>query len=211
MSLLDFLKPRLLEEFTSSYSGVIRIYEQGGDRYITTGNLTQSGSIVRDVWQKTLSGLSRPQGKSWLILGLAGGTLAKYISAKNHPHEIIGVEIDPIMVEIGKKYFGLNQLSELKIVTSDASAYLKKTPGQFDCILVDMYFGDIPPDFIYSIGFVNQLIAHTKPGGTVVFNHLFYDEPKRQSAQKLVGLLKKYFSEIKLRRQLTNLLISATV
>lgn len=210
MSWLDFLKPRVLEEFESRYTGPIQVMQLAGDRYITTGSLTQSGDLVREVWQKTLHRLSRPHGKSWAILGLAGGTLAKYISAENHPSEIVGVEIDPVMVEIGKKYFNLSGIPELKIICQDAFKFLAVTHRKFDRILVDMYYGDTPPEFIYSSQFIKLLVNRINAGGVVVFNHLYYEPAKIQSAGKLVNLLKEYFPDIKLERKLTNLLISCS-
>lgn len=207
MSWFDFLTPRVIAEFSSPYNGQIQVVDVPYDRYISVGNLTQSGGLVREVWKKTLSRLSRPSGKSWLVLGLAGGTLAKFISQKNHPSEIVGVEIDPVMVTIGQKYFNLDQIPELKIVNQDAFDYLKHSSSQFDRIIIDMYFADTQPKFINSSDFIHLLVSHIKPGGFVVFNHLFYDPAKKSQAEKLIFCLKQFFPKITLVRKLSNILI----
>lgn len=195
--------PKTLEIVKSKYSGDIRVMRGWGHTYLATGVLTQSGDIVRQVWEPILKSAAQP-GKTWLILGLAGGTLAHLISKKYKPVKIIGVEIDPVMISLGKKYFALDKLSGLKIINADAGSYLPTTNSHFDFILVDMYFGDQLPDFVYDPKFLGRLKA---VGQTVIFNHLFYDLPKRQAAEHLVTLLKSIFSSVYLSRQLTNLLI----
>lgn len=174
-----------------------------GHTYLATGVLTQSGDIVREVWEPVLKKIFQPH-KSWLILGLAGGTIAHLISQKYHPSHITGVEIDPIMVDLGQRYFGLAGITELEIISADANSYISHLNSQFDYILVDMYFGDKLPEFVYSPKFLSALQRNSH---TVVFNHLFYDASKKSAAEKLVNHLKTLFPSVSLFHRLTNLLI----
>ena len=134
-------------------------------------------------------------------MGLAGGSVAKLIPS---PSEIIGVEIDPEMIRIGKQYLGLDKIKNLKIINKDAYKYLKQKLPKFDYILVDVYLGDKLPKFVYTTNFIKRLRFL---GKTVVFNHLFLDENMREQARKLVLQLGNHFSDIKMQRVLTNLMI----
>lgn len=204
---MPLFSSQVLEEADSKFSGRLRVMDSWGSRYIATGPLTQSGGLVKDVWEAVLKKYGR-KNSTWLILGLAGGTIAGVISRKLKPKNIVGVEIDPVMVELGKKYLGLNQVLNLDIVIADAKVYLESLTSHFDYILVDMYLGDRLPDFVYDRKFLEKL---KKSGNTVIFNHLFYDDSKRKKAGELVESLKPLFSEVILVRKLTNLLIVGKV
>src|SRR5689334_14469212 len=103
------LGTKILEERKSKFNGNLRVINTWGmGTCIQADGLTQSGGIVETIWKATLRKIKDEQIKSVLILGLGGGTVAKLVH-KNWPKaKIIGVDIDPIIIELGKKYLGLN-------------------------------------------------------------------------------------------------------
>lgn len=101
--------------------------------------MEQSGPLVKSVWQRAINNIALDQCSNVLILGLGCGTAARIISQK-YPHaKITGVEIDPIMIDIGKKYFALDKIPNLKILVKDARHF--RSIGRFDLVLVDIYVG----------------------------------------------------------------------
>jgi spermidine synthase len=191
-----------VEEFKSKYSKrliVKKIWDWGWHYYVTTGILTQSGGIMNDIWKPVIKNY-KLKIKNCLVLGLATGTLAKIINKKFKNAKITGVEIDPVMIEVGKKYFDLDKIPNLKIVNKDA----KEFSGHFDVIFVDLYIGDRPPSFLYSLKYLKKL---RKAGKVIIFNHLFYDDQKKKAAQVLIKRLDKYYKKITLRHVLTNVMI----
>lgn len=201
--MFDFLRPKILATVESPYSGSVKVVKSGNDVYLATGPLTQSGRLVGEVWSPALNKYGQ-SGKTWLILGLAGGTIAKYIADRLAPQTIVGVEIDPVMIDLGKTYLGLDHIPNLTIVIQDAREYVAKLATGFDYILVDMYFGDQLPGFVYDPQFLKQLKTH---GTVVIFNHLFYDPAKKTAARELIDQLRPLYPQITLVRKLTNLLI----
>ncbi len=197
------LGPKIIERRRSEYSGDVKVISGWGYKYIATGMLTQSGGLVKEVWEGVLSKYGQ-KNKSWLILGLAGGTIAKTISDKLRPEKITGVEIDPLMIDLGKKYLDLTKIPCLEIINADAHSYIMNQKSCFDFILVDMYYGDQLPVFVYSDKFLRKLKLL---GSCVIFNHLFYDPEKQAKAGDLVEKLKIIFPRVELARKLTNLLI----
>lgn len=202
MPIFSIFRPKVISEFNSRYSGQILVKQDWTHKYVTTGNLTQSGGLVRDVWQPVIRKFGK-KDKTWLILGLGAGTVAKLIP---QPACVTGVEIDPIMLKIGHQYFGLDKIPNLKIVNKDALDYVLKTQESYDFVLVDLYFGDQVPSFVYSKRFLRRL---KKVGKMIIFNHLFYDADKRNKARELINSISKYFSKVELVRVLTNLVIIA--
>ncbi len=192
--------PKTIAEFKSIYSGQLLVRQDFTNRYVTTGGLTQSGGLVKDVWQPIIKKFAKSH-QTWLILGLAAGTVAKLLP---RPAGIIGVEIDPVMLNIGRQFFKLDQIANLEIVNQDAQKYLSRSKQHFDYILIDLYLGDQLPGFVYTRSFLNQVKKH---GSVAIFNHLFYDQAKKARADQLVKSLSSVFPHIQLHHVLTNLMI----
>lgn len=200
--MFGFEKPKVLEEVESKFSGTLKMTDGYGDRYVATGIWTQSGGVIKDVWNPVLKKFKKQKskGKTWLILGLATGTVAKMIAKDFQPAKMVGVEIDPAMLYIGNKYFGLADIPRLEIVNLDAQKY--KTEKMFDIALIDMYLTDQLPKFVYGEKFLQSKFADI-----VVFNHLFETEEQKQNAQKLIAKLQKIYKSVELVRVLTNVMI----
>src|SRR3989344_1007167 len=112
------LGTKILEERKSKYNGQLRVVRTlGMGTYIQANGLTQSGGIVESIWRKTLKAISHKPLviSNCVILGLGGGTAAKLIRKYWPGAKITGVEIDPIMVELGKKYLDLSDEIEIEI------------------------------------------------------------------------------------------------
>jgi spermidine synthase len=202
--LKSLLRPQLLETVNSRFNGELKVYQSGRTIYVSTGHLTQTGGLIKDLWNSTLKKIGPRHNANWLVLGLAGGTVANIIAKKYHSNSITGVEIDKQMLALGKKYLDLDKIPHLTIINSDAQNYLKHLKTKFDYILVDMYIGDKLPDFVYSNHFLSHL-SHL--GDLVILNHLFYDEPKKNLAHVLIKSLESRFHHVVLHRTLTNLMI----
>lgn len=198
--------PKILEIVDSPTSGNLEVRQLGKDVYVTTSGLTQSGGLMKELWQNTFKKIGSKvlKHKRWLILGLATGTVARLISQKYFPTHIVGVEIDLTMLGIGQKYFNLDTIPGLQIVTQDANDYILNATYRFDWILVDLFVGERPPNFVYSSKFIQ---AVQKKGQRAIYNHLFYDEGKRQKARLLSAKLAAVYPHTRLIRELTNLLI----
>ena len=132
------LGTKILEERKSKFNGDIKVVKSlGFGTYIQAGGLTQSGGIVETIWKSTLrriNHLSNQPINSCLILGLGGGTVAKLIRKKYPEAEIIGVDIDSEMIELGKKYLKLNDY-KVKIIIGDALDFPNHPNQKYDLIL----------------------------------------------------------------------------
>jgi spermidine synthase len=201
-NIIDFLSgTKTLEEVESPINGKITVVKSlAFGTYIQVGGLTQSGGILYDVWKKPLEKVAsiKKQVARVLILGLGGGTAAK-ITKKLWPEaKITGVDLDPLMVEMGKKYLGLDN-SNVRVFIEDAFQFLtdrqSPTTYHFDLILIDLYVGfEFPKDFESEkyIHLVKSLLANN---GIAIFNRLYYGD-KRSVAVKFGKKLEKVFSQV---------------
>ncbi len=79
-----------------------------------------------------------------LVIGLAGGTISRQLHhffSGLFDLEVDGVEIDPAVVETGRKHFDLESDSNrnLRITVADGRAFLKAVDRTYDIIFVDAY------------------------------------------------------------------------
>jgi len=194
------LGTKILEERKSKFNGDIKVVRSlGFGTYIQAEGLTQSGGIVETIWKSTIKKVKSKKliVKNCLILGLGGGTVAKLIK-KNWPGaKIIGIDIDPLMVELGKKYLGLGQIG-LEIKIGDAlelGKKLKVKSEKFDLVVVDLYNGDEFPEKFVNEKFLNKVKSSLTDRGVVVFNRTYYGD-KRPETVKFGNKLQKIFSKV---------------
>lgn len=206
---LSFLVPKKIEEVNSKINGPIQVVEFLGQPRLLVDNLIQSGGMLTIIWRKGLKKVLsiKDRVSRILILGLGGGTLVGLINQYFPQAEIDAVEIDPVMIELGKKYFQLGNFANLKIYCQDAVQYVQQAKNKtYDLILVDLYLGKKVPPFTTSPAFLDKLKKMLTNQGIIIFNRLFYDEHRKLS-QIFVKQLEKYFSSVKLIRAWSNLLV----
>lgn len=205
------LLPRTILETKSPISGNIKVVEQLGKYRLHVGEMLQSGGILEGVWKKTLASIQYPISNI-LILGLGGGTVARLAAVKWPGVKIIGVEIDPIIIKLGKKFFGLNEIPGLEIVIDDAGDWVKqamKERTRFDLIIVDVYLKDEIPQECKTPAFLNTIKRLLSKNGVAIFNQLLVKK-KRKETEKATEDLKKLFPQTRLIKTSTNLLVLAS-
>lgn len=213
---------KLLEKTNSPINGEITIYSVFGSPKMHIGGLLQSGGVVADIWKKGIKTATSYQlpVASILILGLGAGTAAKVFAQKWPKAKIVGVEIDSEVIRLGKKYFGLGQIPNLKIVCGDAQDTSEVTPDAsreaprrwrrtgetFDLIIVDLYLGEKIPLKSEELIFLKNLKSLLAKNGIVIFNRLFWNGHKKE-AKLFIQKTEKVFKKVKLVRTVANLLV----
>lgn len=198
----DFLAgTKVLEEVESPVNGKIQVVKSlAFGTYIQVEGLTQSGGVVLDVWRTTLKKLKRQSltVNHCLILGLGGGSAAKLVRKFWPDAKITGVEIDPVMVELGKKYLGLGKVGA-DVIVEDAENFLLTISHQplvigYDLILVDLYIGHEVPKKFTTEEFIKLVKGLLAKEGLAVFNRLYYVEKRKEAEvfhRKLIHAFKK--------------------
>lgn len=187
----------IVAEVNSSINGHLRVEKTlVWGTHITASGLTQSGGIAEAIWKHTLTRVKKGGHKitTCLILGLAGGSIAKLVRKNWKEAKITGVEIDPAMIYLGKKYMGLEKWG-VDIKIQDAEDFCKSTKDKFDLICMDTYTGDAFPEKFEDEKFLQLLKRLVTERGVVVFNRLYYAD-KRPQAVKFGEKLEGVFSRV---------------
>jgi spermidine synthase len=172
----------LVYEHESEYNYIQVIEDQG--RYLLALN---EGHAIHSIYDPTqllthgpwdyfmVAPLVNPTAgpaslKSALLIGLAGGTVARQLTAGYGPIPIDGVELDPDVARVGRQYFGLNALPNLNILVEDGRYFLRTTDRRYDLIGIDAYRQPYIPFQLTSKEFFQEVSDHLNPAGVAVVN-----------------------------------------
>lgn len=209
---MEFLEPNILEEVESPVNGKISVVRSLGlGTYIQVENLTQSGGLVNEIWRNALREikLRKREVKNCLILGLGGGSAASKIKDLWPEAEIIGVDIDPVMVDLGRKYLGLNGVNAVIDNAWDFVIKARQASLKYDLILIDIYLGRSYPKEFERADFLIRIQGLLVERGLAVFNRLYYEE-KRPQATKFGDKLEKVFAKVERFYPQANLMLIAS-
>ena len=105
-----------------------------------------------------------------LVIGNAGGTVARAYG-RVYPHVAVdGVEIDPAVTEAGRRFLGLGDNPRLHVVTADGRTFLRLTHRRYDLVIVDAYRQPYVPFHLATAEFFALARRHLEPGGIVALN-----------------------------------------
>ena len=171
-------EPGLIYEHESRYQ-FIHVTELNGVRRL----YLNEGLAVHSLWRPNtvLTGgewdtylavpplLGRPLRRV-AILGNAGGTTARAMGVFYPQARIDGVELDPDVTAVGRRYFGLDDNPRLHVITADARPFLRRTHNTYDLIIVDAYRPPYVPFYLATQEFFRLARSRLAPGGAIVLN-----------------------------------------
>ncbi|MBI4062501.1 methyltransferase domain-containing protein [Candidatus Gottesmanbacteria bacterium] len=189
MSFVSYIIPQTIARFSTKYNHDIRVIEESGKFKLLVNGSRQSGKYIEWLWKRAFHAFRLPPCQSILVLGVGGGTVIHLLHKRYPDANITAVDIDPKMIEIGKKYFGLSRVSNVELIIANAKNY--KITHEYDLIIVDLFLGRHIPDFVSSQSFLKQLRSKV-----VIINYLRELEYKEKS-QKLEDLLETIFPVVK--------------
>lgn len=193
----------LLYEHESRYQ-FVQVVQQGDTRYL----YLNEGYAVHSEWRKdtVLTGgewdmflavpplLDRPV-KKIAILGNAGGTTARAFGVYYPDATIDGVEIDPEVSTVARRYLGLGDNPRLKVITADARPFLQNSTEKYDLIFIDAYRQPYVPFYLATADFFKLVRDHLAPDGIVALNVSTVPGDDRLAAS-ISGTLATQFAEV---------------
>lgn len=194
----------LLYETESSYQYVSVVQLSDGARVLRLNE----GVANQSLWRRdtVLTGaywdlflllpplLDRPP-RTMLVVGNAGGTVARAYG-RLYPHvRIDGVEIDPVVTEVGRRYLGLGDNPRLHVTAEDGRTFLARTQRRYDLIVVDAYRQPYVPFQLATHEFFRLARSRLEPGGALAVNAARVPEDDRLS-EGLATTIRSAFPQV---------------
>lgn len=106
-----------------------------------------------------------------LVIGLAAGTVSELYTKIYGSLPITGIELDPQIIEVGERYFGMNQ-PNVTAIAADGRQWLAQQPAaaQWDVIAIDAYRPPYIPFHLTTVEFFQLVTNHLSPNGVVAIN-----------------------------------------
>jgi spermidine synthase len=163
---------------TESAYNIISVWERDGSRVMKLNwdSFDQSRESVsgapnlEDYYGTFLLGPLLNDGRRVLWVGLAGGTSAKGM-LQLYNLSIDAVEIDPKVVEVAHKYFGLGEGEGISITVMDGRQFLRGA-GEYDIVNVDVFNAADIPFHMATAEFFAEASQHMSPDGIIMMNVL---------------------------------------
>ncbi|MFZ2621206.1 MAG: fused MFS/spermidine synthase [Minisyncoccia bacterium] len=187
---LKILEPvdKILAEKDSFYQ-FIQIKEKNGIRHLSTDGGLGIQSIYNpkqvttgeyyDSFMLLPYLFNKKDPVNVLIIGLAGGTIARGLYSEFGTRvRMDGVEIDPKIIELSKKYLDLESIP-INIYETDGRVFLQSSSKKYDVIIVDAYQNEFHvPWTMTTKEFWQTTLQHLTEKGIVAINVI---SPNRKS------------------------------
>lgn len=156
----------------------ITVSDEFATRYLKLDNYWQSGLDLTDP-RRTVFAYSdylhlplifRPAARRVLVVGLGGGTVPARYHQDFAGMRIDVVELDPEVIAVARRYFGVPQDDRLHLVAADGRLFIARTDERYDIILLDAYLIDTIPFHLATREFYQVVRSRLAPGGVVGAN-----------------------------------------
>lgn len=173
-------EPKLVYQTTSAYSTILVTedppgvrtlrFEEGGARQsvVKLGDPDHLELPYARTILVSLAFCDSPQRV--LIVGLGGGTIPMVLR-KHYPELTIDVvEIDPVVVDVARKFFGFREDEKMRVYVDDGRRFIERRRQLYDIIFLDAFSADSVPYHLATQEFLEAAGRATTPRGIIVGN-----------------------------------------
>jgi len=173
---------RVIEEVRSEYNHIV-VAERGTTRtmYFVVDDLQYiesrwdrryPRSLDLDYTRTMMAGfLVQPKVKRILMIGFGGGQMSNYLFDRFEGIEIDAVDIDPEVIRLARRYFGVPKSPRYRTHAADGRLFVEQAgDARWDMVILDAFRGVFVPYHLKTVEYYQSLLQHLAPGGVVVAN-----------------------------------------
>jgi spermidine synthase len=112
--------------------------------------------------------------KSVLMMGLGGGSTQRSFQHYYTSVMVETVELDPVVIDVAKRYFTVTETPRLKIHNEDGRVFLRRSTNSYDAIFMDAYtttrYGSSIPPHLTTKEFFTLANNHLTTNGVLAYN-----------------------------------------
>ena len=205
-------KPGVIFEHESFYHHIEVSEQQDGDvtRRVLQLDSTMEGGMdaktgdlilpYQEYWKLALLREPAKVGSA-LFIGAGAFGMPENVSREFPDAAVDVVEIDPQVIEVGRKFFKLDEHPRVKAHAGDARRFLLQSEGKkWDLIFGDAYNGirQIPPH-LATQEFYQQVADHLEPKGVFIMNVISaLKGPKAELTSGMLATVRKVFPHVEI-------------
>lgn len=175
----DSVRLRKLEQLHQKHQGKPFVFDEGNLRFMYFNQKSVQSAMKIDAPDQLLCGytsammaflLANPAPEHILMIGLGGGSLAKFCYLHLPDSRITVIEIDADVIALRDQFMIPVDDDRLSIIHADAMVYLEQNTLQTDIILLDGFDLEGLVETLNTKNFYDSCYAALKPEGILVSN-----------------------------------------
>lgn len=157
----------------------VRLLHLGGPAVQSAMRLKAPFDLVLEYTRAMLAFLLfRPEAREVALIGLGGGSIAKFIHQRLPQIRLTALEINPQVVAAARTHFLLpDNDARLEVRVADGAEYVRQCNAELDGLLVDAYDAEGIVADLATQEFYQDCLNALHPGGVAVFN-LWGSDPR---------------------------------
>lgn len=155
----------------------VRVLQIGGNAIQSAMRLSAPDAIELDYVRAMMAFLLfRPEPRDVLMIGLGGGSMARFVHARMPATRVTVAEIDPGVVTVARKYFHFPGEDErLEIVIGEGAKEVARRRAGCDVLVVDGFVNGRVAGSLCTRSFYEAAFAALRPHGVMVANFMADD------------------------------------
>ena len=160
-----------------SVHNIIKVVDTDDDRSLYLNMMTRpqtrwpkTGIITNEYYDDFLLGPKINDGRNVLFLGVGGGAALRQMTLVWPDVSVLGVEMDPLVIDVARRYFGLDRELRIKLLAADARWFVDHDQETFDVAAVDLFYGAFMPFYCATTEFFTALSRRLSNRGVLIMN-----------------------------------------
>lgn len=179
----------------------IQVVQQGTTRVFIRDGKARASTYdpahlwTKDYWDLANIGALLKEPRRILIVGMGTGTTARQYLSFYPQAEIDGVEIDPDVVDVARRFFGLVDDPRLRLRVADARPFIERSPERYSVVEIDAFLRPLEiPFYLTTREYFAAVAAHMEDGGVAVANVV--SPPGTRFVRRLTATLRTSFPSV---------------
>jgi spermidine synthase len=195
----SYLAPVTIHRTDGDFTPYLEVNLVNGKPVLDTAKVNYSFGGLHLVFQSVFRHfqLGKLMFKNTLILGFGAGSVASLLrEGYGMKCNITGVEIDAVIIELGRKYFRLERYNVQKVIHDNAANFVHQSREKFDLIVMDVFIDDLVPKIFRETPFLQDLERLLTPDGILFYNFMTRSKIAKEEAKELEARMNAVFGSI---------------
>lgn len=183
------LRAGKLVSYTSRFSGQVHVEQKGSVRLLYVGrkdviqtrmDMRHPARLLSPYLQCMVVALGffaepRKELRRVAMIGLGGGAWTRFFHARRPRLVFHSVDIDPLVVAIARRFFGVRDTATYRSYAMDGRRFLREAKRSYDLIVLDAFdaAANVPRQLV-SVEFFRLIRRRLSPHGVVAINFLVH-------------------------------------